>query len=98
MRFGVEVQSLSVGDFPGSLCPYFSIYHLESALGLEGQRNSLRRVSLVIFGGGPFFLWFLGFVWGGEYRRSADFQLIPARGSAPSFSSFRQQQQFMAVS
>ena len=51
MRFGVEVQSLSVGDFPGSLWPDFSIYHLASALGLEGQRFSLRRVSGVIFGG-----------------------------------------------
>ena len=88
VRSGVEAQSLSVGDFPGSLWPYFSIYHLASALGLEGQRNSLRRVSLVIFGGGPFLLRFLGFVRGGEYRRSADFQLISARGSAPSFSPF----------
>ena len=51
----------------------------------------------VIFGGGPFCIWFLGFVRGGEFRWSADFQLIPARGSAPSFSSF-QQQQFTAVS
>ena len=51
MRFGVEVQSSSVGDFPGSLWPDFSIYHLASALGLEGQRFSLRRVSEVIFGG-----------------------------------------------
>ena len=33
----------------------------------------------MIFGGGPFGIWFLGFVRGGEFRWSADFQLIPAR-------------------
>ena len=37
-------------------------------------------------------IWFLGFVRGSEYRWSTDFQLIPARGSAPSFSPFQQQQ------
>jgi len=41
----------------------------------------------VIFGGGPFGIWFLGFVRGGEFRRSADFQLILARGLAPSLQS-----------
>ena len=46
----------------------------------------------MIFGGSPFLLWFLGFDRGGEYRRSANFQLIPASGSAPSFSPFQQQQ------
>ena len=51
MRFGVEVQSVSVGDFLGSLWLDFSIYHLASALGLEGQRFPWRRVSGVIFGG-----------------------------------------------
>ena len=68
MRSGVEAQSLPVGDFPGSLWLCFSIYHLAPALGLEGQRNSWRRVSLVIFEGGPFLLWFLGLVRVGEYR------------------------------
>ena len=71
-------------------------FHLASALGLEGQRFSL-RASGVIFGGGPFCSWFLGFVRSSEYRRSTDFQLIPARGSAPSSSSL-QQQQFTVVS
>ena len=47
----VEVQSLPGGDFPRSLWPCFSIHHLASALGLGGQRNSLRRVFVVIFGG-----------------------------------------------
>ena len=51
----------------------------------------------MIFGGGPFGRWFLGVVRSDEFRWSADFQLIPARESAPSFSSF-QQQQFTAVS
>ena len=68
MRSGVEAQSLPVGDFPVSLWLCFNIYHLASALGLEGLRTSLRRVSLVIFGGGPFLLWFLGLVRVGEYR------------------------------
>ena len=44
----------------------------------------VRGVLGLIFGGGPFGIWFLGFVRGGEFRWSADFQLIPARGSAPS--------------
>ena len=93
----MEVQRLSFGEFPEELWPHFSLFQLVSALVLEGQCFSRRVVFGVIFGGGPFGIWFLSFVRGGEFRWSADFQLIPARGSAPSFSSF-QQQQFMAVS
>ena len=55
--FGVEVQSLSVGDFPGSLWPDFSIYHLASALDLKGQRFSRRMVS-----GGDFRRWSILFM------------------------------------
>ena len=46
----------------------------------------------MIFGGGPFCIWFMGFVQGGEFRWFADFQLVPARESSPSFSPFQQQQ------
>ena len=41
----------------------------------------------MIFGGWPFLIWFLGFVQVVEERRFADFQLILARGSAPSLQS-----------
>ena len=71
-----EIQCYSVWRFSiyqlesflRSLWLHLSIFHLASALGLEGQRFSLRRVSGVIFGGGPFCLWFLGFVRSSEYR------------------------------
>ena len=53
MRSGVEVQSSSVGDFPGSLWHYFSIYHLASALGMEraffleeGSGGDFRRLTI----------------------------------------------------
>ena len=44
-------QSLPVGGFLRSLWHSFSYHHLASALSLGGQRNSLRRHFLVIFGG-----------------------------------------------
>ena len=86
----------------------FSIYHLVSFLRSCGPilvysswclRWSWRdnvflggRFLGVSFGGGPVCIWFLSFVQGGEFRWLADFQLILARESAPSFSSFPQQQ------
>ena len=42
----MEVQRLSVGDFPEELWPHFSLFQLMFALVLEGQRF-FRRV----FGG-----------------------------------------------